>query len=169
MLEFKVGTTILFSGRAVQRTSPIKNFGPLPPTVGEETAYTIVWEIRNFTNDLRDAEVRVPLPPNVVWKSVIHPNNQVIQYNSVANEVLWRIGMVPAGTGVLTPALVGAFQIAIIPAEADVDKPIFLSGESAFRSIDAFTGEQREATVGAFSTELRDDPAVSHDEGRVVR
>lgn len=168
-LEFKVGTTILFSGRAVHRTSPIPNSGSLPPRVGEETSYVIVWELRNFTNDLRDAEVRVSLPPNIVWKNVTYPSSQTMQYNATSGEVLWRIGAVPAGTGVLTPALVGAFQVSVIPAEAYVNKPLSLAGETILRATDTFTGEQREMRVGAFTTELRDDPAVKHDEGQVAR
>jgi hypothetical protein len=126
-----------------------------------------VWEVRNFTNDLRSVEVRVPLPPNVRWKDTTFPSNQVIQYNAVTSEVVWRIGSLPAGTGILSPALVGAFQVSIVPAASDVDDAVTLVGRSVLKGVDTFTGQERELFVESFSTDIRED-LEGLNTGRVV-
>ncbi len=168
-IEFKVASVLLFAGRAAFYSSPIPNSGPLPPKVGERTSYTITYEIRNFTNELGNVEVRGFLPPNVKWENSVSPRGADIHFESASGEIRWRIGKIPPGTGVLTPALIGAFQVSVVPSEVDVGKALTLVRESKLRGRDIFTAEDLALKVGTLTTELREDPATKAEEWTVVR
>ncbi len=168
-IDFKVSSVILFSGKSGQRASPIPNSGPLPPRVGQKTTYVVVWEVRNFTNDLEDVSIRATLPPNIEWTGAHSPSDADIAYNAVSGEARWNIKRLAAGVGVLTPALAGAFQVALTPSVADVGRSVLLVNEARFAGRDGFTGEQREQKIEALSTELRDEPGSGGEEWRVVR
>lgn len=167
-VEVKVATVVLVSGRAVFRSSPILNTGPLPPRIGVKTNYTIIWEARNFTNDLDNAELRAPLPPDVRWQGATFPAGAQISFDASASEVRWHIGRLAAGTGVLTPSMTAAFQVSVTPSGVDVGKPITLVGETQFAGHDTFTGEDVAGRIDAFTTELRDDTTTS-DDWRVIK
>lgn len=167
-VEYKVASTILFSSKAFYHSGPILGNGPLPPRVGQKTTYTVAWEVRNFTNNLQEAEIRMPIPPNVTWENQISPPGARITFDPASSEVRWNIGSVPAGTGVLQPALTGAFQISIIPSSIDERKAPALAGESRFSARDAFTNEMRTQTANALSTELRDDAGSASTEWNVA-
>ncbi len=168
-VSFKVSTKALFSGRAVHRISPIPNSGPLPPKVGEKTTYTLVWEVKNFTNMLENAEIKTTLPPNVTWENSFFPKDARISFDPASGEVYWRIGQVKSGVGVLSPTLVGAFQVSVIPSDADRGKAIIVTGESKLSGKDNFTGELIGEKIPSFSTELREDSATTQDDWKVVR
>lgn len=166
-IEAKVRTKVLFSARALYRSSPIPTSGPLPPKVGAKTVYTILWEIRNFTNDAENIQVVGILPPNVVWENVFTPQDFRIIFDPATSEVRWNVGKVPAGTGINAPALTLAFQISITPSTADRGRTMTLLTESRLSGKDAFVKEDLQETVGNIGTELRDDPGVSAQEGTV--
>lgn len=168
-LEFKVRSKVLFSAKALYRSSPIVNSGPLPPRVDSKTTYTILWEIRNFTSDLQNVEVRALLPPNIKWENVWSPKGSRLSFNAGGGEIRWAIDTVKAGTGVITPALTIVFQVAVTPAEADLDKPLILLNGSRLSALDIFTGKKIEEEAGTLTTELRDDPTTVFGDWRVVR
>lgn len=168
-LEFKVATKVLFSGRTLQRSSPIPSIGPLPPRVGEKTTYTIVWDVRNFTNDLLDVEVRAGLPPNVRWEGAAFPQEESLLFLPAASEVRWSVKRVAAGTGILTPAKSVAFQVSVIPAESDAGGRISLIHSSELRATDAFTAREIRQSISSLTTELPEDAGANPNEWRVVR
>jgi len=167
--EYKVGSLVLFGGRSLYRSSPIVNSGAFPPRVGEKTTYTVQWEVRNFTNDLRDVEIKTTLPPNIFWESVTFPQGEKITFESSSGEIKWRIGEVKAATGVLAPALVGAFQVSLVPSEADAGRAPTLLNDSVLGATDLFTGEKITKEVRALTTELREDPTTTVNEWRVMK
>ncbi len=169
LLEMKVQSVVLFAGRALFRASPIPGSGPLPPKVGAKTVYTVVWELRNFTNDLDNADVRASLPPNIKWEGVIYPKDAAIAYDAASGEMRWRVGKMTAGVGVLTPALIGAFQVSVVPASSDAGRVLTLIGESRFSAHDAFTGEDRQASVAPLSSETREDSLTTFADWSVVK
>lgn len=167
-LEFKVKTKVLFSGKSLHRSSPLVNSGPLPPEVGKKTIYTLVWEVRNFTNDLGNAEIRASLPPNISWESNSLPRDANIIFDEISQEVRWTIGRVEAGTGILSPSMSVAFQVGVVPSQADRGKAITLLNPSKLTGKDLFTNEAVEAGVAALSTELREDSGVSSNDWAVA-
>jgi len=168
-LEFKVNSKITFSGRALYRSSPILNSGPLPPKVGLKTTYVILWGVRNFTNDLQNAEVRTKLPANIKWEEVVWPQDARITFDAGTSEVRWSLGLVKAGTGVITPTLTAAFQVSLTPSEADLGKSPILTNETKFLSLDNFTNQNLEARLESFSTRLTEDSGTIFGDWEVVR
>ncbi len=166
-IEAKVRTKVLFSARALYRSSPIPTKGPLPPKVGAKTVYTIVWEVRNFTNDAENVQVIGILPPNVVWENVFTPQDSRIIFDAATSEVRWNVGRVPAGIGISSPALTLAFQVSITPSTVDRGRTMILLTEPRLSGKDAFTKEDLRETVESIGTELRDDPTASSQDGVV--
>jgi len=169
VLEFKIKTKISFLAKSLHRFSPLVNSGPLPPKVGSKTFYTVVWEVRNYTNDLRDAEIKAILPPNVQWENNFTPKDTRVSLDFSLGEVRWRVGEIKAGTGVLTPALTLAFQVSLIPSEVETGEAVTLLNESRLTGFDAFIGESREEKHDPLTTELRADSGTSEKDWRVVR
>jgi len=164
MVEFKIKTKVFLEARAVYRSSPLTNSGPLPPQVGKTTKYTIVWEVKNFSNDVRNAEVSTLLPPNINWENVVFPRDARMSFDLASGEVRWNIGEIKAGTGVVVPSLVGAFQVSITPAEVDKGDTLTLTQESRFTGEDVFTEEKIEERVKELSTRLEADPLTESRE-----
>lgn len=168
-VEFKVRSKILFGGKTLFSSSPIVNTGPIPPRVGQTTQYTISWEVRNFTNDLRDVVITAPLPPNVRWENTVSPVGADISFDQAASEVRWTIGDVEAGVGILRPALIGAFQVSVTPSEADVGDVLTLVNEARMIGQDTFTEETFEEVSPALTTNVSDGGSETFQNARVVR
>lgn len=168
-VEFKVATIALVSGRAVHRTSPIPNTGSLPPKVGEKTTYTIVWEARNFTNEIENGVIRASLPPNVRWEGVVSPQDAGVRFDQAGSAVQWQIGKIAPGTGVVAPARIAAFQISVIPSEIDAGKIMTLATDVRFSGRDAFTGEEISLGMDNLDIQLKDDPATNPVEWTVAK
>lgn len=166
--EFKVNSKITFSGKALYRSSPILNSGPLPPKVGAKTTYVILWEVRNFTNDLQSTEVKTKLPANVKWESSSWPGSARITFDETTSEVRWLPGLIKAGTGVTSPALTAAFQVSLTPSEADLGNSPILVNESRFSALDTFTGQNLQSGAGTLSTRLTDDSSTNLSHWEVV-
>lgn len=167
-LDLKSKSKVLFSVKALYRSFLIANSGPLPPRVGAKTTYTVFWELRNFSNDLQNAEVKATLPPNIKWENVVAPSSARITFNQSSGEARWAIGSVAAGAGVLSPALTGAFQVSVVPAEADAGRIIKILNESGFLATDTFTKEKIEAEAESLTTQLDEDPTTSVNDWKVA-
>lgn len=151
VVEFKTGTVTSFAANVFYNSPIIPNTGPIPPRAGEKTTYTIHWEVRNYTNDLADVEVRSRLATNVAWEEALQTQGNPISYDSASGVVRWRIGRVGAGTGVITPALIGAFQVSIIPSAVDEQRRLVLVQESEFIARDTFVNEAIKQKASALS------------------
>lgn len=116
--------------------------GPLPPKTGEETVFTVHWQITNPGNDMNNTEVRALLPPGVTWKNIVSVGlgQSEPTFNPNNSEVKWSIGVLPQGTGVLTPKYEASFQVSIKPSVAG-QKPTLVK-DGRFSGTDSFTKEQ---------------------------
>lgn len=167
--SYKVRSKVVFGGKALHRTSPILNSGPLPPRVGEKTTYTLTWEIRNFSNDLQNVEVKIPFPPNVTWEQQVFPTGSKISADAVASQIIWKAGLIRAGTGVLNPARTVSVQLGLTPSEADIGKSPTLVGGAVLTAIDSFTKEPVRLSLDPITTALALDPLTSSRDWEVVR
>ncbi len=168
-IEFKVATVLSVEARSLYHASPVPNEGPIPPKVGAQTSYNVLWELRNFTNDITGAQLRTFLPTNARWMDRVKVPQGTIVYHASSSEVVWDIGTLSAGTGVIRPALVGAFQVAIVPSEIDVGKTLRLTGDMVFAGQDTFIGEEAQRTVPAVTTQLQEDTLTNPGDWKVVR
>ncbi len=154
VFELKLASQVLFLARALYENTFIQNSGPYPPVAGEKTTYTIIWEMRNFTNDVDNVLVRGTLPPNIRWEGKTFPEDVRITFDPASSEVRWNIGTIPAGVGVVTSALTGAFQVSATPAPTNRGRAIGLMNESALVGRDSFTGLSFEKVQGDVHADL---------------
>ncbi len=136
--------------------------------MGQATTYTIKWRLVNTANDLEDAEVKGYLPPHVDWTDKISPANADLKYNYQTGQVLWRIGSLPAATGILLPVKQVAFQVSITPGLAHLNSLVELIGQSIASGQDDFTGLELRSVGQDVDTGLPDDPTTKRKDGIVV-
>jgi len=79
--------------------------GPLPPEVGKETSFTIHWQVINPGNDINGVKISGILPTGVNWKSLVSVGSGQPEpiFNKNTSEVVWNLGVLPQGVGVIGP------------------------------------------------------------------
>lgn len=167
----KIISNLQFVQRGLFYSGPFKNNGPIPPKVGKETTYSIVWSLVNSSNDLSDIRVSGFLPKYVKWQNQIEPQakNGRIFYNPENGEIAWSPEKIQAGIGVIGPAEEIAFQISFLPGETHLDSPQILISKAEAKAKDDFTAVILKNSQPAITTDLRDDPQMGYGKGRVVR
>ncbi|MBZ9572335.1 hypothetical protein KJA15_03325 [Patescibacteria group bacterium] len=143
------------------------NSGPLPPRVGETTTYTIMWQVKNFYNGLKNVKVRAILPDWVRLTGEIFPEETKITFDSESGEMVWEVGDLEAGQGVSGPGPNVAFQVAFTPISDQKGQIVTLINEAKISGEDQWTESTLETRAGAVDTTLPDDPTVSEENGKV--
>ncbi len=165
--EIKIATELQLSRRGLYYSGPFKNSGPLPPKVGKETTYTIIWSLTNSSSVVSNATASAFLPPYVKWLGVINPVGADVSYNQSTGEVLWKPGDIPAGTGILQPARELAFQISFLPNASQIGSQPTLVSEVVLSGKDTFTGAFLRDVKPALTTYLDTDPELKYNESSV--
>jgi len=165
----KVNSKVVLTQKGYFNDEAFGNSGPLPPEVGRTTTYTIGWQIKNYYNDLKNVKVKATLPDSVNLTGKIFPEEQAdkITFDSQSREIIWNIGELTAGQGILTSSFDIYFQIAFLPGESLRGQTPELISAATITSQDGWTGEIIEATSSSIDTSLPDDDSVSAEEGRV--
>ncbi len=159
----KMNSKVDLSTQVFYADSLIKNQGPIPPKVGKETTYTVVWKVKNLSNNLLNTKVKAYLPTWVKWKGVVKPENENISFDERTNMVSWDIGLLPAGTGYLSNEKECRFQIGVVPEINQKEKVIDLLLESSLKANDGFTGEYIVVKNPKKTTRIIDDKEVPSD------
>ena len=115
--------------------------GPLPPKSGQETIFTVRWQITNPGGDLNDAKLTATLPQGVTWKNIFSSNLNLRDpsYNRNSFEVAWNIVTLPHDVGGGMPKYELAFQVSIRPSTNDVGKTIDLIKDIKLTGVDSVT------------------------------
>jgi len=139
------------------------NSGPIPPKVGQTTTYTIVWQAKNYYNDLENVRVVARLPVNVRPTGKIFPQEEAsnFSYDPASREVVWRIGRMEAGKGIFDAPPNIAFQIAFSPSIDQKGKKVQLIGKAEIKGEDLWTETFIGSKTSAIDTSLPHDPTVS--------
>lgn len=159
----KVSSGLTISQKGYYKGSDIDNSGPIPPTVGKATTYTINWEIKDYFSDAKNVKVKATLPKNVSLTGQIMPQDQVssFSFDSVSREIVWSAGDIQAGTGITGDPVSLSFQVSLTPdksqkgSSAQLIGPVQISGENQFTNT-AITAQDYEV-----NTTLPDDLANS--------
>lgn len=166
--EVKISSKLRVVARGLFANSAIPNSGPLPPKVGSETTYTIIWSLANMANDADNVVVKSYLPPYVSFKNVVSPADVNISFDKASGEIIWRAGRVLAGTGFLRPAMEVAFQIGFTPSENQINEaPVLINATNA-AGRDIFTDQILSSEDGQITIELPDDSGVGFNQKKVV-
>lgn len=128
--------------------------GPLPPEVGKETVFTVHWQITNPGNDMSGVKASAVLPTGVTWKNVVSVGTDQpdLVFNKNISEVIWDLGVLPRGVGVLSPKYEGSFQISVKPSSDQKNAPIILLKNGRLSGTDTFTKQPIIVNVRDIST-----------------
>jgi len=111
----KVNSKIFLSQRGYFQDEIFGNDGPIPPQTGSETTYTIMWQVKNYSNDVNNAKVKAVLSEGVRLTGKIFPEDQSskLAFDSQSREIVWAVGDLKAGEGIMTSAPNISFQISL--------------------------------------------------------
>jgi hypothetical protein len=137
----KIITNPSFNQSAFYNDPAFGYFGPMPPKVGQETIFTIHWQVINPSSNMNNVEIKALLPPGVTWKNVVSVGlgQSEPTFNPNSSEVRWNIGVLPQGTGVITPKYEASFQVGIKPSTTK-QIPLLIK-DAQFSGIDSYTKE----------------------------
>ncbi|MCK4781554.1 hypothetical protein KAS79_01345 [Candidatus Parcubacteria bacterium] len=140
-----------------------ENSGTIPPKVGETTAYTILWQAKNFYNDAENVKVKAILPQEVKLTGEIFPKESKLSFDFKSRELVWDIGDLKAGEE--NPVL--AFQVVLTPSSQQKGQTPSLIGEARIICEDQWTEQILESNAETVNTTLPDDETVSEEQGIV--
>ena len=163
-----VSSDLGFSSNAFYNSGPFSNTGPLPPKVGSATTYTITWAVTNSANALADGLATAILPTYVDWMGVVSPSNEPIEYDTTTHTIRWKIGAIPANTGLGAASKTVSFQIRFNPSDSQVGTIPKLVMDVAVSARDTFTSELIKTTRPGTTTILSNDEGWSNDGKEIV-
>lgn len=121
-ISLKVQTKLILEVLGNYKDKDIPNNGPVPIEQGEETTFTLKFNLLNTSNDLKDLVVKTSFPSGVGWKDKYSPAGPNISFNERTNELSWDIGSIEAGAGFRSPMKNLVFQIGLKPSQYQVNQ-----------------------------------------------
>jgi len=157
--ETKVNSKLAISQRGYYQEEVFGNSGPIPPKVGETTTYTIIWQAKNYFNDVKNVKVKAVLPSNVRLTGKIFPEQESpkFAFDIQSREIIWMVRdnqVMETGTGVLNPAPNIAFQVALTPTPDQKGKVLPIIKEAIITGEDQWTESFIEGRSSAIDTTL---------------
>ncbi len=143
------------------------NSGPVPPEVGKTTTYTIFWKVKNFYNDLRDVKVKGTLSTQVKLTGQIKPSDTKLVFDQNSREIIWDIGDLSWGSGILNEGPEIAFQISFTPTAEQRGQTPDLIYDTKISGEDIWTESTIEVRTASINTTLPDDSTMSQQKGIV--
>ena len=165
--EIKVNSKLIVLQKAYFQEEFFGNSGPLPPKVGETTTYTILWQIKNYWNDLNNVKVKAVLPNNIKPTGQIFSEDAKFTFDPASREAIWNIGDVAAYQGIGKTPLTLAFQIALIPNLNQEGETALLVKEAEVIGQDEFTQDILSSKASEIDTSLPDDGTITEQQGIV--
>ena len=165
----KVATEATIATKSLYTVGPFKNIGGIPPHINRATTYTIVFDLSNTLNEVKDAFVTAVLPPNVSFTGNISPRSEGIIFDQSNNQIKWNVGTLYAGQGYKSQARELAFQITFTPSANQADTIPTLVSNIHFEGVDTYTGEKVSDDSINLTTELRQDPGFNYGQDKVSR
>jgi len=163
--EVKLNSKLIVLQKAYFQEEFFGNSGPLPPQVGKPTTYTILWQVKNYSNDLSNVKVKAILPSNVKPTGNLFPEDSKFTFDSVSREVIWNIGDIDAYQGIGKIPLTLAFQVSLIPNTNQVGSTAILVKKAGVIGQDKFTKDILDSDASEINTSLPDDESVSGQQG----
>ncbi len=140
--ETKINSQVELAEKIYYQDDVFGNSGPNPPQIGQKTTYTVVWQIKNYWNQLKNVKVKTKLPENVEVTGKFFPEDSKFTFDSQSKEIIWNVGDVAAFQGVnssTTPSM--AFQIGFTPSSQSNIENGNLIGEVELLGQDNFTSD----------------------------
>jgi len=165
--QVSLASNVSLTEAALHFTSPLPSGGPMPPKVGSNTTYGIVWSVKNSSNDVGNVSVSTVLPPYVTF--IPAGATSGITYDDTSRTVTWSIGDLPAGIGYTSAALRGYFEVTFAPSLSQAGTAPALTGESQLTGQDRFAQVGVSANTQAPTTELTEGGGYTGTMGLVTQ
>ncbi len=165
----KISSQVNFSSRVLRSLGSFANYGPIPPKVGEETTYTVVFSIVNTQNEMTDAKVTARLGPSVNWLGAASVAGGNISYDPSSNTVIWDLGNLPSGAGFSSAAKEISFQVSLTPSTGQIGTAPNLVNSIIFSGRDTITGDVNTVNNPPLTTRLTSDPVFIQGDDIVVK
>ena len=165
----KVNSKLEVSQKGYFRDEVFGNSGPIPPKEGEATTYTIIWQAKNYWNEVKNVKVKTTLPKGVELTSKVFPETAVdkLAFDSVSREIVWEVGDLKIREGVLELGPNIAFQISFTPDDSQKGTTPTIIGQAKITGEDQWTETTIEGTSPAIDTTLADDETITEEMGTV--
>ena len=121
----------------------------------------------NNANDLAEAKITASLPPYVSKESSVSPEDSDLRFDEKNATLIWNVGDVPAGTGIIMPAKEVSFQISFSPNLTQAGETPVLVNSAIVEARDAFTEENISAEIPALTIKLSGDPQAKGGDDKV--
>lgn len=160
--QIKLKSKIDISQKVFYSDDFFGNSGPLPPQVQSITTYTVVWQVKNCCNLVKDIKVKAKLPENVNLTGKIFPEEEFsnFSFDSDSKEIFWHIDeLSPESSKTL------AFQIAFSPSYSERGSIATLINGVELTAKDLFLNEEIKSSTNGVDTTLPDDDTVTKDMG----
>jgi len=159
----KIGSKIEAVQKGYYQDEVFGNSGPIPPRAGEVTTYTIFWQAKNYYSNIRDVKIKATLPSGVELTGKIFPEEeaQKFTFDSESREIVWSLGDLDRGRGVLNAPPNLSFQVAFTPTESQRGQTPNIIGKSQISGEDTWTESTLEATAPAINTTMPDDKTIT--------
>lgn len=145
LFEQKIGGQLDFSQKVYfnETTPGMRNIGALPPKAGSPIQYTVHWNLAARGVDFSGTKIKASLGPGIKWTGKVVSNIAAVPvYQERTQEVVWEVGDLNSGKGVIESGPNVVFQIEFIPAihQIGTQFPLLLKTEVEGR--DAFAGKE---------------------------
>ena len=131
--------------------------GDVPPHVGAQTSYRIIWDLKNSLHDLGNVEVSTILPQDVAWKDLSGKDIGTLSYNPTTRQVRWQISKLPKDI----KNAQAWFNVTVTPKSSDVGTFMKLTNQTSLEATDLTTKTQTNSSLPLITTELPLDTSVS--------
>lgn len=167
VLEIKVASQANIVARGFYYNSYFTNTGPIPPRVNQQTTYTIIWQVFNSSNELKDARVKAILPSNVQWLGVFQPKDEKIEFDNGTRQITWSIESLAVGVGLTSSPKEIRYEVSLLPDFSQVGRTPPLVSNILFEGFDVFSGLPVNVKAPDITTQLLDDLRVGYTGGIV--
>lgn len=130
--------------------------GPLPPKVGETTAYRIFWKVTNALHEVENLKISSILPENINWSNKFEIDAGEIKFDEKTREVAWTLNRMPVDVKELGVN----FEVAVTPTESDKGKFLTLLLNTNLQATDKVTGGTISKNFEALTSNLDGDPSA---------
>jgi hypothetical protein len=97
------------------------------------------------------------------------PLEEKISYDERTNQIVWEVGSMAAGTGILNEKRGIAFQVEVTPQENQAGEALKLLNESTLTAKDLFTGLNIEVKNKEKNTEISEDTTIPSSQFSVLK
>jgi hypothetical protein len=162
-----LASDLQLSAQGLYYQNPFGSVGPMPPQAGKETAYAIVFTIKNTTNKITGAKVTAIIPPYVRWLGSHAPADEKLTFNQNTSSFTWDVGDIEPGVGLNgTAPRQLAISIGFDPSTSQIgQQPVLMQGIT-LTGVDDSTKERITRTTRPDVT--TDLIRVSKSSGQVV-